>query len=263
MNTISTNGKFVSSTHSLIIHQSKMIRFVVASALLLSTGIDGFAFTPATTVSRRTTTTLQASDSPIEHVAKVAATLAVSLSLFATPAFADGQTKDFRLPPIDFSDKSRCVLNGSKMGQANAARDKLYDLRMCDLAGKDASSFDLSGVIMTKTNLSNAKLVEAQISKGYLHESNFDGADFTNGIIDRASFKGSSLRGAIFTNAVLTGTVFTDADLENSDFTETAIGDFDLRALCKNPSLKGENPVTGVDTFASAGCEGLKKQTYK
>ena len=54
------------------------------------------------------------------------------------------------------------------MGQANAARDKLYDLRMCDLSGKDASGFDLSGVIMTKTNVSNAKFVETQFSKGYL-----------------------------------------------------------------------------------------------
>ena len=84
-----------------------------------------------------------------------------------------GQTKDFKLPPIDFSDKSRCVLNSSKMGQANAARDKLYDLRQCNLSGQDASGFDLSGVIMTKTDLTNAKFVEAQFSKGYLHGKPF------------------------------------------------------------------------------------------
>ena len=55
------------------------------------------------------------------------------------------------------------------MGQANAARDKLYDLRMCDLSGKDASGFDLSGVIMTDTNLSKTNFKEAQFSKAYLH----------------------------------------------------------------------------------------------
>jgi len=240
---------------------------IVASALLLSTGVDGFAFAPSATVlskkTCRSTTTLQASineESPIEHVTKVAATLALTLSLFATPAFADGQTKDFRLPPIDFSDKGRCVLSSSKMGQANAARDKLYDLRMCDFSGKDATGYDLSGVIMTKTNMANAILAEAQFSKGYLHESNFDGATFANAIIDRASFKGSSLKGAIFTNAVLQGTSFENADVENTDFTEMAIGEYDLRALCKNPTLKGENPVTGADTFMSAGCEGLKRR---
>eukprot|EP00586_Coscinodiscus_wailesii_P001999 CAMPEP_0172481260 /NCGR_PEP_ID=MMETSP1066-20121228/6988_1 /TAXON_ID=671091 /ORGANISM="Coscinodiscus wailesii, Strain CCMP2513" /LENGTH=192 /DNA_ID=CAMNT_0013243371 /DNA_START=315 /DNA_END=893 /DNA_ORIENTATION=- len=192
-------------------------------------------------------------------MSKLAVAAALSLSLFAAPALADGQTKDFRLPPVDLKDPGRCVLNSSSMGQANAARDKLYDLRMCDLSKQDASGYDLSGVIMTKTNLSNAKLVEAYFSKAYLHDSNFDGADFTNGIIDRASFKGSSLKGAIFTNAVLQGTSFEAANVENADFTDIAIGDYDLRALCKNPTLKGENPVTGADTVISSGCVGLKR----
>mmetsp|Transcript_9055 Transcript_9055/g.27074 ORF Transcript_9055/g.27074 Transcript_9055/m.27074 type:complete len:132 (-) Transcript_9055:177-572(-) len=93
-----------------------------------------------------------------------------------------------------------------------------------------------------------------QFSKGYLHDSNFDGADFSNGVVDRASFKGSSLRGAIFQNTVLSGTAFADTNLENSDFTDSYMGDFDQRTLCKNPTLKGENPVTGADTRASAGC---------
>lgn len=85
-------------------------------------------------------------------------------------------------------------------------------------------------------------------------ESNFDGADFTNAIVDRASFKGSSLRNAIFKNAVLTGTSFEEANVEGADFTEVAIGQFDLKSLCKNPTLKGENAKTGEDTRASLGC---------
>ncbi len=76
------------------------------------------------------------------------------------------------------------------MGQANAQRDKLYDLRQCDLSGKDASGFDLSGVIMKDTDVSNTKFIESQFSKGYLQDSKFDGADFTNGIVDRANFAG-------------------------------------------------------------------------
>jgi len=174
-------------------------------------------------------------------------------------AFADGSTKEFKLPPIDFSNKSRCTILNSKMGQANAARDKLFDLRQCKLSGADASGYDLSGVIMTDTDLSKSKLVETQFSKGYMHDSNFDGADFSNGIIDRASFQGSSMKGAIFTNAVLTGTGFDGADLTDSDFTDTYLGDFDSRRLCKNPTLDGENPVTGADTRASAGCGARKR----
>jgi hypothetical protein len=47
---------------------------------------------------------------------------------------------------------------------------------------------------------------------------------------------------------------FTGADVENADFTEAALGNFDLKNLCKNPTLKGENPVTGEDTRLSVGC---------
>jgi uncharacterized protein YjbI with pentapeptide repeats len=62
------------------------------------------------------------------------------------------------------------------------------------------------------------------------------------------------LNGAIFTNAVLTGTSFEGANVENADFTEAAIGGFDIKSLCRNPSLKGKNPTTGNDTKESVGC---------
>lgn len=32
------------------------------------------------------------------------------------------------------------------------------------------------------------------------------------------------------------------------------MGDFDQRNLCKNPTLKGTNPVTNADTRESVGC---------
>ena len=79
---------------------------------------------------------------------------------------------------------------------------------------------------------------------------------------------------------VLTGTSFDGVNLEDADFSEAFIGDFELRKICKNPTLKGvrapgaplffffsssardararaqENPTTGVPTRASAGCGG-------
>jgi len=73
------------------------------------------------------------------------------------------------------------------------------------------------------------------------------------------SFGGSSLKGAIFGNAVLTGTSFIGADVENADFTDSYIGEYDNRKLCKNPTLTGENPVTGADTKLSAGCIGSRQ----
>lgn len=106
-----------------------------------------------------------------ESVSKLALVSLVSFSLLSgpLPAMADGQTEKFRLPPIDFSDKNRCSLNSSTIGQANAARDKLYDLRQCKLSSASAPGFDLSGVIMTDTDVSNADFKEAYFSKAYLH----------------------------------------------------------------------------------------------
>lgn len=63
----------------------------------------------------------------------------------ASPAWADGQTKDFKFPPVDNSDENRCVLKSSSMGQANAARDALFDLRQCKLSNVNAVGYDLSG----------------------------------------------------------------------------------------------------------------------
>eukprot|EP00979_Chaetoceros_neogracilis_P001937 scaffold349_cov267-Chaetoceros_neogracile.AAC.32 len=223
--------------------------------------MNASAFAPAKATFSHKSTHLEAKNGdPIENVGKMFAVAALSFSMFMvpSPALADGQTKTFKLPPIDFTDKNRCQFSSSKIGQANAARDKLYDLRQCVLTGQNANGFDLSGVIMEKTDVSGSKFIESQFSKAYLRNSKFDGADFSNGIIDRASFAGSSLKGTVFNNAVLTGTSFEDSDVENADFTDAYIGDFDIRNLCKNPTLKGENPSTGADTRLSVGC-GYRK----
>jgi len=227
-------------------------------SFLLITGASSFAF-----VSKSTSppiTQIKASKSCDDNIAGFFAAVALSIAVLVhpDPAFADGNTKEFKFPPIDKSDKQRCKLVSSKMGQANAARDKLYDLRECDLSGKDASEFDLSGVIMTKTDMSNTKLDSAYFSKGFLHDSNFENADFSNAIVDRASFKGSNLKNARFTNTVLTGTSFEGANVENVDFTDAYLGDFDIKSLCKNPTLKGENSITGEDTKFSVGCGGKR-----
>lgn len=74
------------------------------------------------------------------------AILAAMLFLGVTPNA--GQAIEYRLPPIDRSDASRCTIKSSSMGQSNAQRDKLFDLRECKLEGANAQGFDLSGVIM-------------------------------------------------------------------------------------------------------------------
>jgi len=173
------------------------------------------------------------------------------------PALADGETASFKFPPIDRANiKTRCQFVSSAMGQANAARDALYDLRECPMAGAKAGGYDLSGALMADGDFSKVDFKEAQLSKVYAPGAKFDGADFSNGILDRGFYKGASFRGTLFNNAVLSGSTFESADLENSDFSDAYIGQFDQRKLCKNPSLKGENPITGAPTRESAGCGG-------
>ena len=140
------------------------------------------------------------------------------------------------------------------MGQANAARDSLYDLRECKMTGTDASGFDISGALLADGDFSQTKFVESQFSKAYSPGAKYDGADFTNAVIDRAYFKGASFKGAKFNNAVLSGSTFEEADLTDTDFTDAYLGQFEQRRLCKNPLLQGENPTTGAPTRASAGC---------
>jgi hypothetical protein len=53
----------------------------------------------------------------------------------------------YKLPPIDRKNPERCKLLSSSIGQANAARDSLYDLRECDIRGQNAEGKDQSGMI--------------------------------------------------------------------------------------------------------------------
>lgn len=63
----------------------------------------------------------------------------VAASSLASPLASLALDVQYKLPPIDFKDPDRCQLVSSSMGQANAARDKLYDLRQCTLTGLSAS----------------------------------------------------------------------------------------------------------------------------
>ena len=100
---------------------------------------------------------------------KIVQTVAVGLAsaiVFTEPHSASAIAQQYKLPPIDrSSDSTRCVLSSSSMGQANAARDKLYDLRECNLKGQSGAGMDLSGIIASNADFSGVSFKEAQLSK--------------------------------------------------------------------------------------------------
>ena len=78
--------------------------------------------------------------------------LAVTILLPFQNAFAETIMEKnanfvYKLPPIDRKNPDRCKLMSSSIGQANAARDSLYDLRECDIRGQNAEGKDQSGMI--------------------------------------------------------------------------------------------------------------------
>lgn len=111
----------------------RLTALAIAAAAVLSA--DAFVPSPSTSASAGRAafaTSLEAradglgEDSLMSNVGKAIATAALALAVFdPSPAFADGQTEKFKLPPIDKNDKMRCQFNDSKMGQANAQRDKV------------------------------------------------------------------------------------------------------------------------------------------
>lgn len=173
----------------------------------------------------------------------IASAALLSSSLFL-PLTSNAIEQRYKLPPIDVNDKNRCALVSSSIGQANAARDKLYDLRQCDLKGQSGAGKDMSGMIAAEADFSGVNLKEAQISKAYAKNAKFVKADLTNAVVDRVVFEGANLEGAVFANAVLSGTTFEGANLKDTDFTDSYLGPFDLRNLCANPTLTGKNPVS-------------------
>merc|ERR1712079_1001213 len=140
------------------------------------------------------------------------------------------------------------------MGQANAARDKLLDLRECKMTGDSAADKDIAGALMDRGDCSNTDFQNAIMSKVVAENATFAGASFKNAVVDRATFDGSNLKGALFKNTILTGSTFEGADLTGADFTDASIAAYDVKVLCKNP-------VTGEDTYDSAGCfnQGLAR----
>ena len=113
-----------------------------------------------------------------------------------------------------------------------------------DLSSQDLGGTNLQGAYMSVTTAKNSSFKGANMKDLIAYATRFDNADLSD-----ADLTNGELMKSVFDGAVIEGTDFTNANLDLSQ----------RKSLCSRAS--GTNSKTGVDTFESLECSGLKGYT--
>ncbi len=146
------------------------------------------------------------------------------------------------------------------------ATQALYpsDPSSVDVLKEDYRGKDLQNTEYVKYDLSSQDLGEANLQGAYMSvttakNSSFKGANMKDLIAYATRFDNADLSDADLTNGELMKSVFDGAVIEGTDFTNANLDLSQRKALCSRAS--GTNSKTGVDTFDSLECAGLKGYT--
>ena len=130
-----------------------------------------------------------------------------------------------------------------------------------DVLKEDYRGKDLQNTEYVKYDLSSQDLGEANLQGAYMSvttakNSSFKGANMKDLIAYATRFDNADLSDADLTNGELMKSVFDGAVIEGTDFTNANLDLSQRKSLCSRAS--GTNSKTGVDTFDSLECAGLK-----
>ena len=130
-----------------------------------------------------------------------------------------------------------------------------------DVLKDDLHGADLQNTEYVKYDLSNQDLGEANLQGAYMSvttakNSSFKGANMKDLIAYATRFDNADFSDANLTNGELMKSVFDGAIIDGADFTDANLDLKTRKSLCERST--GTNSQTGVDTFESLECSGLK-----